>query len=86
VLQTDNLSVKFLASRSRLAAQHNHEWFATRSRLGFPLVEVEDPSMAAGLGASTPGLSQQSGTGESNDPKSQENHPHGHERSSSAGF
>jgi len=75
-----------MASRSRLAAEHDHEWFAVRPRKLFTLVEIENPTMTAGLGASPPGLSQQRWAGHGNDGKSQEDNPLGHERSPSAGF
>ena len=73
MLQTDNLPVKFMASRSRLAAQNDHQRFAGRSRQSFAFVEIENPPVAAGLRTPTPGLSHQGRIGQSNDSKSQEN-------------
>jgi len=59
VLQTDNLPVKFMASRSRLAADDDHERLAAFARQGFAFFEAKNPAMLACLKAAAPGLSQQ---------------------------
>jgi hypothetical protein len=86
VFKTDNLPVKLMAGRSRLAAQNDHEWFAARSRQRFAFVEIENPAMAAGLRPPTPGLSQHGRIGQSNDSESKQGDAHCHEQFSSAGF
>ena len=80
MLQTDNLPVKFMASRSRLAAQHDQERFAAGSGQRFAFFEIEDPATAARLRTATPRLSQQRGIGQRNDSKSQEEYTVRHER------
>ena len=80
-LETDNLPVKFMASRSRHAPHHDHERFAARPRQGFALLKIENPAVRASRLIPTPGLSQQRGIGESNNPEGQEDDAQCHKQS-----
>jgi hypothetical protein len=84
VLQTDNLPVKFMASRSRHAANDNHEGLAADARQGFAFLEIENPAVGSSRLVTAPGLSRQSGGRQFRNPKGQAKDAQNHEQSPSA--
>jgi hypothetical protein len=54
VVETDNLPVEFLARRSGLAPQDDHERLASLARLRLALFQAGEPPVAGGLFVSSP--------------------------------
>jgi hypothetical protein len=79
MLQTDNLPVKLMASRSRYAAEGNHERFAAGPRQILAPFQTENPTVVGSRLISTPGLSHQGSICQNRHSKCKKNKAHHHE-------
>jgi hypothetical protein len=83
-LQTDDLPVKFMASRSRHTTNDDQERFSARARKGFSLLEVEYPAIFCGRLIAT--LSRRGHLRQSKSHEAQEDDAHLHKQSPTVNF